>query len=144
TTGFIELVSRAHDMSAVLREYGDKIGDFLTSQSTKKGQQQEILNNYVRSCAGYCVATYILGIGDRHLENILLRETGHFFHVDFGWIFGKDPKLKGLISKVRLTKPMLDAMGGLSSSHCNQFFMFSFEAYNIVRSHANLFINLLT
>ncbi len=61
------------------------------------------MENYIRSCAGYSVVTYLLGVGDRHLENIMINNEvtyfkykiynfqklkGKMFHIDFGFIFG--------------------------------------------------------
>ena len=73
-----------------------------TSSITSSDIQPSVIQRFVRSCAGYCVITYLLGVGDRHLDNIMLLPNGQFFHIDFGFIFGRDPK--PLPPAFRLTK----------------------------------------
>ncbi|QSZ36964.1 hypothetical protein DSL72_009056, partial [Monilinia vaccinii-corymbosi] len=68
---------------------------------------------YTRSCAVMSMVGTILGLGDRHTENMLFEEgNGGTFHVDFNCLFDK-----GLTFSrpervpFRLTHNMVDAMG---------------------------------
>lgn len=50
--------------------------------------------NYVRSVAVMSMVGYIMGLGDRHLENILFDiHSGDVVHVDFACVFNKGETL---------------------------------------------------
>lgn len=106
------------------------------------GVRKETLDTFVKSCAGYCVITYLLGVGDRHLDNLLLAPDGHFFHADFGFILGRDPK--PFAPAMKLCKEMVDGMGGSSSEHYQQFKQYCFTAYTTLRKSSNLILNLFS
>ena len=112
------------------------------------------MDTYVKSCAGYCVITYILGVGDRHLDNLLLTEDGHLFHIDFGFILGRDPKARKSLQAaalialqpypppIKLSKDMVEAMGGASSDEMKKFRSHCYNAFLLLRKHSNLILNL--
>ena len=106
------------------------------------GVRKEALETFIKSCAGYCVITYILGVGDRHLDNLLLAPDGHFFHADFGFILGRDPK--PFAPAMKLCKEMVDGMGGSNSEHYRQFKQYCFTAYTTLRKSSNLILNLFS
>ncbi|CCD22813.1 protein kinase MEC1 NDAI_0A06590 [Naumovozyma dairenensis CBS 421] len=70
-------------------------------------------NRYARSYAVMGMVGYILGLGDRHCENILLDvESGNVLHVDFDCLFEKGKRLPiPEIVPFRLTQNLYDALG---------------------------------
>ncbi|KAJ1964146.1 hypothetical protein GGI12_001602, partial [Dipsacomyces acuminosporus] len=69
--------------------------------------------NFTRTAAVMSMVGHILGLGDRHCENILLdQSTGGVVHVDFNCLFDKGMTLeKPEKVPFRLTHNMVDAMG---------------------------------
>ena len=138
---------------------GNYILDYLRANNPDKkaeyGVRAEAMDNYIKSCAGYCVVTYLLGVGDRHLDNLLLTPDGkyslfgfvntdkcpgHFFHVDFGYILGRDPKPAP--PPIKITIPMVDGMGGAKSANFMAFLQYCFTAYTTLRKSSSLILNL--
>lgn len=70
-------------------------------------------NLFIRSSAVMSMVGYIIGLGDRHCENILFfKKTGSVLHIDFDCLFDKGATLPTPeIVPFRLTQNMVDAMG---------------------------------
>uniref|UniRef100_A0AAQ5Y4H2 Phosphatidylinositol 3-kinase catalytic subunit type 3 n=1 Tax=Amphiprion ocellaris TaxID=80972 RepID=A0AAQ5Y4H2_AMPOC len=142
--GFMQFVQSV-PVAEVLATEGNIQSFFRKHAPSEKGPygiSSEVMDTYVKSCAGYCVITYILGVGDRHLDNLLLTKTGKLFHIDFGYILGRDPK--PLPPPMKLSKEMVEGMGGMQSEQYQEFRKQCYTAFLHLRRYSNLILNLFS
>jgi len=146
--GLIQFVSNSFSLATIISDYNNSIQQFLRKfnpDDTSPGTyniRAGAMDTYIKSCAGYCVISYLLGVGDRHLDNLLMTTSGNIFHVDFGYILGRDPK--PFPPPMKLCKEMVEAMGGASSPHYQCFSSFCFSTFSILRKNSNLILNLFS
>ena len=140
TEGFIEIIPDSITLYDLKKQF--TIQNYINENNSQRSIH-EIKMRFVYSCAAYCVITYVLGIGDRHLENIMITKSGLLFHIDYGFILGEDPK-KLLSPEIRITPDMVDAMGGIDSQYYKQFQEICCKTYNCIRRHSNTFAIMLS
>uniref|UniRef100_A0A8C2XAR3 Phosphatidylinositol-4-phosphate 3-kinase catalytic subunit type 2 beta n=1 Tax=Cyclopterus lumpus TaxID=8103 RepID=A0A8C2XAR3_CYCLU len=153
--GMVEMIPQADTLRKIQVEHGvtgsfkDRpLADWLQKHNPTDEQYDKAVENFIFSCAGCCVATYILGICDRHNDNIMLKTSGHMFHIDFGKFLGH-AQMFGNIKRDRapfvFTSDMAYVINGgdKPSSRFHDFVDLCCEAYNMIRKHTHLFLNLL-
>uniref|UniRef100_A0A9J7YTU2 Phosphatidylinositol 4-phosphate 3-kinase C2 domain-containing subunit alpha n=1 Tax=Cyprinus carpio carpio TaxID=630221 RepID=A0A9J7YTU2_CYPCA len=154
--GMVELVPSSETLRKIQVEYGvtgsfkDKpLAEWLRKYNPAEDEYEKASENFIYTCAGCCVATYVLGICDRHNDNIMLRSTGHMFHIDFGKFLGH-AQMIGSFKRDRapfvLTSDMAYVINGgeRPTSRFQLFVDLCSQAYNLIRKHSNLFLNLLS
>uniref|UniRef100_A0A8C5FCH8 phosphatidylinositol 3-kinase n=1 Tax=Gadus morhua TaxID=8049 RepID=A0A8C5FCH8_GADMO len=156
--GMIEIVRKAVTIAAVQRSEGgthgafknDAIFNWLRGKCPLQEIVSQAMDMFVTSCAGYCVATYVLGIGDRHNDNIMITNQGNLFHIDFGHILGNRKSFLG-VRRERvpfvLTPDFLYVIGGVKGrdSLCIQRFKdICTEAYLSLHSQSRLLVTLFS
>ncbi|XP_036387952.1 phosphatidylinositol 4,5-bisphosphate 3-kinase catalytic subunit delta isoform [Megalops cyprinoides] len=156
-TGLIEVVKNSDTIANIQRNNSnsaataafnkDALLNWLKSKNPGDKLDQAI-EEFTLSCAGYCVATYVLGIGDRHSDNIMVRETGQLFHIDFGHFLGNF-KSKFGINRERvpfiLTYDFVHVIQQGRTNNNEKFERFREyceQAYKILCRNGTLFVNL--
>lgn len=155
--GLIEVVKNSDTIANIQRNSSnsaataafnkDALLNWLKSKNPEEKLDQAI-EEFTLSCAGYCVATYVLGIGDRHNDNIMIRETGQLFHIDFGHFLGNFKRKLG-INRERvpfiLTYDFVHVIQQGRTNNSEKFERFREyceRAYKILCRNGMLFVNL--
>jgi len=118
--GLIECVAGCHPLKTVLE---------LTKFSDHD------LQRLIATAAGSYMAMWVLGVRDRHYDNILVRYDGVLFHIDFGFIFGNKASLDA--SKFAVTPELLTVMGN------EKYLLFidvCIQCYEILRTHSAVLV----
>ena len=172
-TGMLEAVTSSQTLAKIQTDYSGKMTgafskttmlQYLAHHNTDANEFHSAVDNFIKTCAGYCVCTYVLGIGDRHADNIMVQNSGHFFHIDFGHFLGNfkqkfginrerssfvfTPEMAEVVQSKynRVTKDNKDA-GVESSPHVQamtEFESMCVKAFNILRKRSDLLIHLFT
>ncbi|CAG9463127.1 unnamed protein product [Pedinophyceae sp. YPF-701] len=97
--------------------------------------------NFIRSSAGYAVASYLLQSKDRHNGNILIDKDGNLIHIDFGFILEISPggNMRFESADFKLSHEMtqlIDPGGKMKSPEFLQFQELVIKGFLVARSLA--------
>jgi phosphatidylinositol 4-kinase len=102
------------------------------------------LDAFKKSLAAYSMLSYILQLKDRHNGNILLDNTGHIIHIDFGFMLSNSPGSMGFeAAPFKLTQEYIDVLGGVGSPGYDDFKTLCKAAFQSLRKHAEKVVMLV-
>lgn len=78
------------------------------------------------------------------MENLLVKRDGCMFHVDFGFILGKHPPMKGnFIPPIRINEDIINGMGGMESDGYKDFKEKATKAFLVLRQHRHFLLDVV-
>ena len=99
---------------------------------------------FLNSLVCSTVVAYILGVGDRHLENILITDNAQLVHIDFEYMFGNQPFGQYRSNTIRLTKEMVDTLGGEDGQDYELFKVKCVELFQSMRVYISFWYRLFS
>ena len=148
-TGMLEIVTNSETLANIQKTKGGIIRTFFSPNwlsnwvyENCKVPKRDVKENFLLSCVAYCIATFVLGIGDRHNDNIMLKKNAEIFHIDFGHFLGHF-KYKYGIKRERAPFVFTYEFSNLLGDDYNRFKKLLWEAYSELRKNSYKIVNLL-
>jgi phosphatidylinositol kinase/protein kinase (PI-3 family) len=109
------------------------------NKDTKIGVIKE---RFAKSLAISSCLSYVLGLGDRHAQNIMVSNNGQIIHIDYGYIL-ENPIHSNIVNNpvIRISTEMIDFLGGWNSEYYNMFKNYTIHVFDIFRLNSNIIIN---
>ena len=130
-------------LSIVLESYPPVFNRWWTKHYPEPAAWLSARLNFSRTYAVWCMVGHAVGLGDRHLENVLLdTSNGDAIQIDFGCLFDKGLTLpQPEVVPFRLTQNIIDAFG---FSGVDGVYRQSFETtLSILRKHAGSMLSVM-
>lgn len=135
-SGMIQIVENADTVHDITMEHKNIMQYILEKNQNRT--ISEVMDEYMYSLVSYTLHSYFIGLGDRHLQNIMITTHGSIFHIDFGFIMGSDAyPLTG--SDIKLNKDMLDVIGGDGSNRYKEYLNLCAHGAVIIRKYFDMF-----
>ncbi|MCQ2816448.1 MAG: hypothetical protein MJ252_04190 [archaeon] len=150
--GLIYIVKNSTTLAEIHVQKGGALHSFYKTslkewlEKNAKFPEKVYTQNFLLSNVAYCCATFVLGIGDRHSDNIMLKTNGELFHIDFGHFLGHF-KYKMGIKRERapfvFTSQFQYVLGGETGKDFIEFKYLFWRAFQLLRDHVDILVTLL-
>ena len=131
--GLIEMVPDCISLGGVQKTWTGAFKKSVISDWLRNAPvgYEEASRTFSRTLSGAVVFEHVLGLGDRHCDNLLLNPQLGIFHIDFGCCFGRDYGV-ATDAPVTLTSQMMDV---IPASERDSFIEQTCDAFIAVRRH---------
>ena len=152
--GMLEMVTNSETLASIHIQEGGAIKQLFSiasilnwiEKNCKTVSPIEAKENFLISNVAYCLATFVLGVADRHNDNIMMKKNGELFHIDFGHFLGHF-KYKMGIKRERapfvFTRQFQYVLGGDDSELFKKFKEKLEFGYSILRKNKDVIVTLL-
>eukprot|EP01084_Bolivina_argentea_P026842 49912_1 len=108
------------------------IDEIMKENKENKSEEYDIImDRLIGTAAASYVASYVIGVRDRHHDNILVRNDGTLFNIDMAYILGE--KLTGLdASKIAIPTKFVKVLG---NERWNKFLEIVVICFNVLRNN---------